>query len=251
MDCRIIPSENSRFDIKLAVTASTPIDLIIKGFDPDHNNSIYFEREVLFFKGSREFDCPMPISPKTMKLCVFNKSNKHSSEVKINYIKVVGLPVKPLQFSSEADMEFYRFIEKFCKNFGNLRNGIHYSPSKRFEIKISDKLYNDEAQTSVSSTPARTFRPGGEIEVSRPKFEKMTVFMRMLILLHERFHIRANTHNESTADMYAVKTYTALGYPKTEALYSFIKVFKPVNAKHEAELIARTEKLNNFLQSSI
>lgn len=249
MDCYIVPTEGSRLNLKVAVTSPTPIDLVIKGFDPDHANSVYFERDIAFFSKSEEFDIPMPISPKKLKVCVFNKNNR-SEPIKINYIKAESLPYKQIPFSTKEDMEFYEFIANFSKKAGYVPAGgtIYYSPSKRFEIKYSDVIYNTDG--TKSSTPARTFRPNGEIEVSAEKMRKMTVFMIYHILLHERMHIRVDTHDEEKADLYAAKTYTGLGFPKTEALYSFIKVFTPINEVHERALIQRTEKLNNFLRFS-
>lgn len=250
MDCYLVPTEDSRLNLKVAVTSPTPIDLVIKGYDPDHENSVYFEREIQFFKKSEEFDIPMPISPKRLRICAFSKKNK-SEKVKINYIKAESLPFRGnIPFATKDDMEFYEFICNFAKKAGYAPAGgtIYTSPSGKFEIKYSDVIYNSDG--TISSTPARTFRPLGEIEASAEKLRKMTVFMIIHILLHERMHIRVDTHDEEKADLFGVRTFVALGFPKTEALYSFIKVFKPINENHEKALIQRTEKLNNFLKYS-
>jgi hypothetical protein len=248
MDCISALSHNERLMFRVAVTSATPVDLIIKGFNPDKPNSIYFEREVQFFKNAKEFDIPMPITPYNLKICAFQKDAKDVGGIKINYAKAERLPIGPVPFASAKDQEFYTFLEDFCAKCGFLKPGIYYSQNKNFEIKLSRQILNDNG--SLSSTPARTFRPGGEIEVSQEQFNKMTVFMRIMILLHEYFHIRANTVNEEVADYHAMRTFSAMGYPKTEALYSFIKVFKPQNEKHENALLQRTDKLNNFLRFS-
>lgn len=246
MDCYNIPTGHYKINLKVGITSNSPIDLVIKGYDPDHINSVYFEREIGFFKGSREFDVPMPISPERLRLCVYEKGNKAGNLVKINYVKAVQLSQYNPPFNTPADKEYYSFIEKFCKEMGYKKPGITYSPSKRFEIKISQRILEEDG--SESSTPARIFHPYGEIEVHEDKFKKMTVFMRVMILLHEYMHSRLNTASETRADEYAAKTYTAFGYPKTEALNSFIKVFTPINEKHEQDLINRTDKLYNFLK---
>lgn len=234
--------------LKVSVSSLLPVKLVIKGYDPLHSNSIYFDREIDFFSGTKEFDVPMPISPEKLKICAYDDSKVAGDSVKINYVKAVPLAQFGVPFMDSDDMEFYNFMEKFAKEAGYLKAGgkIYYSPSARFEIKLSDRIYNEDG--TLSTTPARTFRPAGEIEVSKEKFDKMTVFMRVLILLHERMHIRADTEDEEVADRYAVESYVAMGYPKTEALYSFIKVFTPLNKQHEEALLQRTDKLNNFLK---
>jgi hypothetical protein len=249
MDCYLIPSHNTRMMLKVAITSATPVNLVIKGFNPDKPNSIYFEREVDFFKNAKEFDIPMPTTPFNLKVCAYQKENKQASGIKINYLRAESLGQGFPQYNTLRDQEFYDFIEWFSQNCGFLKpDKIYESKNKNFEIKLSRQVLNDNG--SLSSTPARTFRPGGEIEVSQEQFNKMTVYMRMMILLHEYFHIRANTTNEEIADKYAMQTFAAMGYPKTEALYSFIKVFKPQSEKHERALLERTDKLNNFLKFS-
>ncbi len=234
--------------LKVGVSSLTPVNLSIKGYDPLKANSVYFDRDIEFFSGHKEFDIPMPVTPDKLKVCALDLDSIGPDNVKINYIKAVPLLQGPVFFMNKDDMEFYNFMEWFAKNSGHLKakGTVYYSPSRKFEIKLSDRIYNDDG--TVSTTPARTFRPGGEIEISKEKFDKMTVYMRVLILLHERMHIRANTQDEEVADRYAVETYVKMGYPKTEALYSFIKVFTPINKKHEAALLQRTDKLNNFLK---
>lgn len=244
MSCQKVPTSGLRLKFKIGVISTTPIDLILKGYDPDHANSTYFERDIPFFKGGKEFEVPMPMSPEKLIVCASEKGGLRN--IPIRYIKAEPLIQKPLPFSSSRDFEFYGFISWFCKNCGHLKPDIYYSKNKNFEIKLSDKIREEDG--SVSSTPARVFKPYGEIEVSKDKFDKMTVFMRMMILLHEYFHVRVNTRNEEVCDWYAVETYKAMGFPETEALYSFIKVFKPVNEQHEQALIKRTDKLFNYLK---
>lgn len=248
MICYYLQTENNPVSIKIAVTSSVPVDLIIKGNDVNHMNSIYFQREVKFFSGVNEFDIPMPLTPKRLKVCAYSKDK---TSIKINYIKAAALSWEtPVYFNSE-DKEYYNFIFDFCKKAGYLPAGIYYSLNKKFKIKLSDKIYDENGR--ISSTPARVFHDDGEIEISKDKFKIMTVFMRVMILLHERFHIRLPRESdplkeEEKADLAALTVYRAFNFPKTEALASFIKVFRPVNASHERALLERTDKLFNFLK---
>ncbi len=248
MECYNIPCQGSKLLIKVSVSSLIPVKLVIKGYDPLHANSIYFDREIEFFSGTKEFDIPMPISPEKLKICAYDAGKMAGDGVRINYVKAVPLVQFAVPFMDRADIEFYNFMEKFAKEAGYIKAGgkVYYSPSGDFEIKLSDRIYNEDG--TLSTTPARTFRPHGEIEVSKEKFDKMTVFMRIMILLHERMHIRADTEDEEVADRYAAETYARMEYPKTEALYSFIKVFTPLNRQHEEALLQRTDKLNNFLK---
>lgn len=251
MICYSVPSENNPIELKVSVTSKTPVSLILKGYDPNNINSIYFSREVDFFSGTQEFGIPMPLTPKLLKVCAFEKGNKNSRSVSVSYVKAVPLTQTMPPYYNEKDQEYYDFIEEFCKNAGIYSPAIYYSRNKNFEIKLSKKIYNEDG--TVSSTPARVFHDHGEIEVSQEKFNEMTVFMRMLILLHEYMHVRLPQvrdplKEEEKADLAALEVYKALNYPKTEALSSFIKVFRPVNESHEKALIERTDKLFNFLK---
>jgi hypothetical protein len=143
MDRFFVPSHGESLLFKVGITSSTPVDLIIKGYDRDHSNSVYFEREVLFFKNAKEFDIPMPLSPENLVICAYNKNSSVSREVKINYVKadrkLAGGPLS--QFSNSADMEFYNFMFNFSKQLGYLKSDeIYYSEKRNFEIKLSSKI---------------------------------------------------------------------------------------------------------------
>ncbi len=261
MECWTIPTSEEKLTVKAGVYSHAPVDLILKGYDPDNANSVYFQREIEFFQGAQEFDIPMRITPKKLRVCAYNKKTLLADGVDLRYVKVDSLLTKPYTYNSPADEEFYTFLEWFCKNSGVLRSGEYGPQNVKIQLWLEDKIIGDDGK--VSSTPARTFYPNESnnftqiIEISREKFDKMTVYMRILILLHEYFHYRANAiDNEELADRYAAETFVGRGYPKTEALYSFIKVFKPVGdtpeakARHEQAILQRTDKLNWFLQHS-
>ncbi len=255
MECWTIPTSKEPLTIKAGVYSHAPVDLILKGYDPDNANSVYFQREIEFFHGAEEFDIPMRISPERLKVCAYNGKTLLADGVDLRYVKAGPLKTQSYSYNSTQDENFYRFAEWFCKNAGVLKTKEYTMPDGKLQIWLEDNIIGDDGK--VSSTPARTFYPDASnnytqiIEISRAKFDKMTVYMRLFILLHEYFHYRANAiDNEELADKYAAETFVGRGYPKTEALYSFIKIFKPINEKHEQALIQRTDKLNWFLKNS-
>ncbi len=260
MQCWTIPTSLEPLIIKAGVYSHAPIDLILKGYDPDSANSVYFQREVEFFQGAEEFDIPMRITPEKLRVCAYNGKTLLADGVDLRYVKAETLKTGSYSFNSAQDENFYKFAEWFCKNAGILQSKEYTMPGnlargEKLQIWLENNILDDNGK--ISSTPARTFYPDASnnytqiIEISRAKFDKMTVYMRLFILFHEYFHYRANAiDNEELADKYAAETFVGRGYPKTEALYSFIKIFKPVNANHEQALIQRTDKLNWFLQHS-
>ena len=76
-------------------------------------------------------------------------------------------------------------------------------------------------------TPARISRNQGIIEVSKLKFSKYSVPMRMAILLHEfsHFYLNSDMANETEADLNALIIYLGLGYPRIDAYNVFTQVF--------------------------
>jgi hypothetical protein len=77
------------------------------------------------------------------------------------------------------------------------------------------------------NTPARINKHTGIIQVSKKKFLKYTIPMRMAILLHEFSHYYLNTNikNETEADLNALIIYLGLGYPRIDAYNVFTTVF--------------------------
>jgi hypothetical protein len=247
-----IPTQGYDVTLSFKVTADRPVLLRIKGYDahPLHNNSVYFDREFgipqQLFQGTKSIQAPMPVSPAKLNLVAFNGLNGSQFGIRIHDIKALPLHKEIVAFNTPEDYEYYRFLEKFIKECGFKPVGLYQSENKKFKIILSNVLYNEKGE--LLSTPARIFRPGGEQEWNKPKTDKMTIPMRAFIGLHEYAHFRADTRNEFEADNYALRIYLGMGFPKSEAMYAFTKIFNPVNDEHEAHLESRMDQMYSFIK---
>ncbi len=116
MQCWTLPTSSESLTVKAGVYSHAPVDLILKGYDPDNKNSIYFQREIEFFQGAQEFDIPMRVSPDRLKVCAYNKKTLLADGVDLRYVKVGSLFTKPYTYNSPQDEEFYVFAEWFSKH---------------------------------------------------------------------------------------------------------------------------------------
>jgi hypothetical protein len=101
------------------------------------------------------------------------------------------------------------------------------------------------------NTPARIGHKSGIIEVSKNSFDKYTVAMRMIILLHEFSHkyknpkIGLEISNETGADINALYIYLGLGFSKIDAICVFAKVF--LRAQTESN-INRLRRITDYIE---
>jgi hypothetical protein len=247
-----IPTQGYDCIVTFKVTMDRPVILRVQGYDsnPLHINSLYFDRVFgqpgkLHPKGVKIIKAPLPISPDKLTIVAYDATNGSQTGIRISDVSVSALDKKIVAFNTPDDYEFFRFLENFNKRSGYTPPGSYQSENKKFTIKYSTVLYNDKG--NPLTTPARVFRDSKIMEFSKPQFDKMTVPMRMFIGLHERAHIRVNTRDEHKADHYALSIYLGMGYPKSEAMYAFTKVFTPINENHEKAIMSRMDSAFNFM----
>jgi len=260
-----IPTDNYDLIINFKVVMDKPVILRLRGYDahPMHPNSVYFDRTFgapgALVKGVKQIQAPLPISPEKINIIAYDEITGSQTGIRIEDVKVGPLDKKIVAFKTPEDYEFFKFLEDFVKRCGFSPSGKYTSPSGKFKILLSDKLYNKEGKQLT--TPARIFYPGGEMEFSKPKYDKMTIPIRMFIGLHERCHFRLGHGNENIkrdeatlkkmegqADSYAMSIYLGMGYPKSEAIYAFTKVFTPVNERHAQDLVKRMDQAVSFVK---
>lgn len=247
-----IPTDNYDVTLNFKVTADKPMVLRVKGYDANsvHPNTVFFDRDFgmpgALVKGSFAVKAPMPLTPSKLNLIAFDKISGSQAGIRIEELKVSPLDKRLTIFNTPDDYEFFRFLELFVKAAGYNPVGTYFSKNKKFRIKYSDVIYNEEGKPLT--TPARVMRANGFMEFSRPQFQKMTIPMRMFIGLHEYCHFRLNTRKENEADNYALQIYLGMGFPRSEAMYAFTKVFKPVNPVHEKALESRMEGMLSYMK---
>ncbi len=197
--------------------------------------SVYFSRSKIV-QNVDTLEFPLPVSPKQIHLFV-------SGKCKILGLKVVSLPQIKLKLPPDT-WDFIRHACEFAKKFDTLSTGIYTDDKKRFPIVLSEQIRNRDTG-KVMNTPARVSRVTGQIEVSREKFKKYTVPMRVFILLHEFSHYNLQTSNELECDLQALQWYLGCFFPQTEAIYASTKIFSGNNIEH----LNRAEQLLDYIKN--
>lgn len=215
------------FEIKTAF----PKKMYIKVADAEKPNTIFTNRTCKVDSQEGVF-VRMPISPKRAVIHVISEEELNGGTDK-NY-KVVDAKKLPLKrkltsfnHANPTIQKFVKFAEQFSAKAGYIsaKGSIYTSDDGKFRIDYLDDI-TDESGRSIK-TPARISRNEGIIEVSKVKFEKYTIPMRMAILLHEFSHFYLNTDmaNETEADLNGLIIYLGLGYPRIDAYNVFTQVF--------------------------
>ncbi len=243
MESTIINTFGRPVLLKASIYASSPCIIQMIGVDPSHKNSTYFNRTNgapgTPFVGLREFNFPMPISPRTLKFIV--KPNNPECHVEIKDYKLAKLKQGHLELRPD-EKSFLNFAIEFVVKAGDLPQGVYESDDKKFFISYIDDIVDYKTGKS-ENTPARISRATGYIEINRSKFITYTIPMRLVMLLHEFMHWRLNTRIELEADFNALNVFLKMGSSKTQALTAFTKVF------HDTEnLIQRTEKIREWIK---
>jgi len=237
-----IPSNGLPFTLIIGVKTTSPEDISIIAKDFHKQNTYYISRNGVV-NGYREYELKFPQTPKLLVFSIFNTKkgnfpNGEDKSFKITKFEAKDLKTSPLW----ADKDIYSFV-KFAQEFsanasvlsaGDFKPSIYRSDDGKFCIDYYNKIRNKKTGEFVS-TPARIGHNSGVIEISKDDFEKYTVPMRMVILLHEFSHkymnpkIGKEISDEVSADINALNIYLSLGYPHIEAQYAFLKVFKGAN----------------------
>jgi len=216
------------FDFEVAV--NRPSRIRVKVINPDKPNTVYFDRwKDVADKVS--FEVKMPQSAKVSKLLIGDIKNSNDDNVrlskKIERKKLITLATcsNGNGGNSSKVREFVKFAQEFCENASIYGVGSYYSDKGTFRIDYFDVITEGGKQLT---TPARIHNDTGRMEVAKKGIINCTVPSRMAILLHEFSHFNLNEeqHDETEADLNALKIYLGMGYPPIEAHKGFLDVFK-------------------------
>lgn len=207
-------------------TDGSEIPIYIIGYDPWNVNTLYFRSRFLI-AGSEEVTLNCPQSPIFLKIIIWSENNL---PYQIASIKVNGLAI------SKAEDPIIVFVEKFARQVGRSRPGTYSEKNVPFKIELKRKIYKDNGQEHA--TPARIHTELPLIQVSKAKFNNMTIPERVIILLHEVSHnfISYDQDDEVEADQHAIQLYNELGYPKIEAVNAFGEIFSDTDTNYERML---------------
>ena len=253
-----IPSNGLPFTLLIGIKTDEPQDISIIAKDYTKPNTVYISRGGVV-KGYREFELKFPQTPKQMVFSIFNKKKGNFPYNEDESFKITKFEAKELKtYPLWADRDIYNFVkfaQDFCGNCsvlsaGDYKPSIYRSDCGKYCIDYYNKIRSKSTGQFVS-TPARIGHNTGIIEISKSDFERYTIPMRMVILLHEFSHkyinpkIGRDISDEVSADINALNIYLSLGYPDIEAQYAFLKVFKGANNSFNKK---RYLILNDFIK---
>ena len=215
--------------LELVLQSGSARNIFVTGYDTQ-NNDAYFRR-ICELDSNRKhiFYFGMPISPKQLKVQIFDQDNRYFSRpetFQIEKPQLVPLKTSPISMSQEVK-DFLAFAEWIAVNMPTLKPGNDYVFDGKFKIELFDDL--------DTATPARIHSEGDFIQVSKVDFMTMTIPRRIVILLHEYSHnfINNDKENESEADLHALSIYLSSGFPFMEAIYAFTKIFHDNDQSYE------------------
>jgi hypothetical protein len=192
-------------------TDGSGVPIYIIGYDLLNANTLYF-RSRFRITGSEEINLNCPQSPRMLKILVWSEND-------VPY-KLSEVSLSPLDVP-KSDDPIVKFIEYFSKIAGRVSRGNYVADNVPFTIQLKRNIYTDSG--AIHPTPARIHTELPVIQVSKSKFDEMTIPERIIILLHEVSHnyINGNQDSEVESDRHALDIYNQLGYPKIEAVNAF------------------------------
>ena len=212
--------------VKLLISAGQGCPLYVVGYDPFNKNTLYF-RSRFVLSGDEELLLNMPQSPRMLKILVWAENDQPYT---LSSLKLVPLD------AVKTDDPTVKFIEKFASICGRLRVGNYVADNVDVTIQLKRNIYTDDGQ--VHPTPSRIHTELPIIQVSKEKFDQMTIPERVIILLHEVSHnfINVDQDNEKESDQHGLDIYIQLGYPKIEAVNAFADIMPDTDSNFERML---------------
>lgn len=223
-------SDNRKFSIIVNITCPKSKRIRVWAEDLGKPNSKYVDREILV-EGKRSIYFSFPVSPKTLFIGALNSDNPKDSDFQVTLIET-----KLRDYNVWLDSNTEKFL-KLALNFSQVCGFEQATPKGRlytnnegqFRIKYFDEIRDFSGK--VIGTPARIGHQTGIIEIAKSRYDKYTIPMRMMILLHEFSHkyknpkIGLNISDEVGADINALYIYLGLGFSKIDAICVYANVF--------------------------
>lgn len=251
MFAKEFPSNNKKFSLFITIKCSGTKNIRVWAEELGKRNSKYADREIEV-NGERTIYFSFPVSPKNLFIGALNCENPNDNTFQV--------------IIEEKELTTYQvWLDEETRNFLNL--AVHFSQVSGFE-DASDKgrvfttnngeftikyfnVIRDLATKQPMNTPARIGHNTGIIETAKCKFDKYTIPMRIIILLHEFSHkyknpkIGLEISNEIGADINALYIYLGLGFSKIDAICVFANVFLRAQTKGNIE---RMRKIMDYIQ---
>lgn len=210
----------------IITTDGSQVPVYIVGYDPINPNTLYF-RSRFRITGTEEVTMRCPQSPRMLKIIVWSEGNL---PYRLSSVKL--LPLNALKSQEPVVM----FVEKFSRQAGRLWPGNYTADNVPFTIQYKRNIYTDTGKDHP--TPARIHTELPIIQVSKSKFNQMTIPERVIILLHEVAHnfINYDQDSEKESDHNGLNIYNQLGYPKIEAINAFADIMQDTDNNYQRML---------------
>jgi hypothetical protein len=238
--------------LTVPVATAKPEKIRIRVYDEANPLTVFTDRYNTV-NGKVDFYVRMPLTSKNVVVSIFNEKNGNKPKGADRSFNVGNITPSGLERKfSVADLEapiarFVEFAQRFSFNASYLKdNQIYSSDDGNYEIQYLPVV--TDSRGNPKKTPCSVSAQTGLIRVGKKAFEKMTVPMRMALLLHEysHFYLNNNPANETEADVNALTIYLGLGYPRIEAYEAFLSVFEntPTNQN-----VNRYNVINDFISN--
>lgn len=243
-------SSNKKFCLYIKITCQGEKKFRVWAEEFQKPNSKYSDREIVV-NGERTIHFSFPVSPQKLFIGCLNSVNPNDNDFKIE-LQEGNLITYNVWLDSET-RDFLSLAIPFCQFSGFTPasdNGrIFTTQDKEFTIKYFNQI-KDYATGQVMNTPARIGHKSGIIETAKSKFDRYTIPMRLIILLHEFSHkyknpkIGLEINDEVGADINALYIYMGLGFSKIDAICVFANVFLKAQTKGNIE---RMRKIMDYI----
>lgn len=243
-------SNNKQFCLVITIETNGKKRFRVWAEDLGKKNSLYATREI-DVEGKRSIYFSFPVSPKKLFIGVLNSSDPKDKGYTVTLLET---NIKDyniwLDDNTKSFLKLGTYFSQVCGFTNtNARGRISTNENKSFHIRFFD-IIRDGKTGNILNTPARIGHNTGIIEVAKAKFDKYTIPMRMMILLHEFSHkyknpkIGLDISNEVGADINALYIYLGLGYSKIDAICVYANVFLKAQTQGN---ITRMRKIMDYI----
>jgi hypothetical protein len=248
-------SDNKDFSLRITVKCDGKKKFRIYASDYGKANSKYADR-IIEVDNERNIFFSFPVSPKTLGIVAFNVDNPEDKDFSVDLMQ---MPLKSYNIFIDNETErFLKLAIPFCQVSGFKTppptGAIYQANDGEFTIKYLPQI-RDYKTGQVYNTPARIGHNSGIIEIAKSKYDKYTIPMRLMIILHEYSHkyrnpkIGLEIQNEYGADINGLYIYLGLGFSKIDAICVFANVFLKAqtdgNIKRMRKIMDYIEKFEN------
>lgn len=210
------------------------IDIHLCGYDPEHENTYYFFRDV-HLKPREEKLLKIRL-PFISKKFVIEAYSYNQIPFKM-YLYEQDLPKRKMILNNNSE-EFIDFAVNFCKKAGYLDTGTYKSKNGKYVLEYKDycydEIYDIETKKFINkrlTTPAMVESKSKKFHFAKNYIKDYSVLGRLALFCHEFSHVYLNPELgfdkgfESGADINGLHIFMGMGLYPFEFLKGFLYVF--------------------------